>query len=334
MIFSERVSKKISIIIVTWNNENTISQCLKSVFSQTIEFQKEVIVVDNASSDDTVELVECWPNIQVIRNSENLGFCAANNQAIFTAQGEFILLLNPDTLLKDNYLIPAIQRMQHHSDVALLTGKILSMNSTGCPVLKDGVPVIDSAGIAMKRNRQAVDIGQGEKDHGQYDQEGEVFGVSAAVCLCRRDALLEVAVEGQVFDEAFFMYKEDVDLSWRLRLRGWECYFTPYAVAYHARGWKKSLARKDVPRAVRFHSYKNHRLAILKNDNLSVILPDLVHILGFELAAIIFVLFREAFLLKAYWDLLLSIPHIRRWRSAIHSRRDYSIREHLYQNHL
>jgi len=303
----------ISVVIITHNHEKWIHFCLDSLMGTQQSYDLEIILIDNASTDGTLTVVEKYPAVQIIRCLTNQGFCASNNLGIDLSKGEYILLINPDSMVDKNYLTSAIHTLQTHPEVALLAGKVLRMDVNAQPVLQGGLPLIDTAGIEMYSNRQAVDIGQGETDHGQYDQEGEVFGVSAAVCLCRRDALLEVAIDGQVFDNAFFAYKEDVDLSWRLRLGGWKCWYTPGAVAYHARGWQSGFKkRQQIPQYVRYHSFKNRRLMILKNETLRSFLPNALPILWFELRAFVYVLLREPFLLKAYWQVLKDLPRLLR----------------------
>jgi GT2 family glycosyltransferase len=308
----------ISVIIVTWNSAGSIRLCLDSIFEQLGDFEVETILVDNASSDQTLVYASQYAGINTIPNPENLGFCRGNNIGIAQAHGDYILLLNPDACLKSDYLQMIIPHIERDPNIALITGKVLLMSVDGLPLLRDGLPVIDTVGIRLKRNRQAEDIGKGEIDQGQYERPGEVFGVSGAVCLCRRQALEEAKVEGQVFDEAFFAYKEDVDLSWRLRLLGWKCYYTPNAIAYHARGWRPKTNRNDIPRMTRYYSFRNRRLVILKNDSLSRFLRDFFHIVTFELGSFSFALLREPFLLKTYGELLRNLPLIFRWRKAIH----------------
>jgi GT2 family glycosyltransferase len=308
----------ISAVIVTWNSADTIRLCIDSIFEQKGDFELEVILVDNASSDQTLAYANQYPQVKQFLNPTNLGFCRGNNIGIAQAQGDYILLLNPDARLTPDYLQTIIPIIESDQDIALITGKVLLMSPDGQPVLRDGLPIIDTVGIRLKRNRQAEDIGRGETDRGQYEQPGKVFGVSGAVCLCRRQALEDAMVEGQVFDEALFAYKEDVDLSWRLRLLGWKCYYTPNAIAYHSRGWRPKTNRNQIPRMTRYYSFRNRRLVILKNDSLSQFLQDFLHIVAFELASFGYALFREPFLLKAYREILTNLPLIRRWRKAIH----------------
>lgn len=320
-------SPEISIIIVTYNNLDTIRLCLDSVIPLKRKHNIEIILVDNASTDGTLLEVENIFELDAIHNQANLGYCAANNQGFKRAKGEYILFLNPDAVLTEGFLPNALESMEIHNDVALLTGKVLLMDNRGQPILKEGQPIIDTVGMKMLRNRQTINIGEGKDDVGQYDQERYIFAVCGAVCLSRRTALEEVMIDGQLFDNAFFAYKEDLDLAWRLRRLGWSCYYTPNAVAYHARYWKPGFNnRRKIDPVRRFHSFKNRRLVILKNDTIREILPDFLHIFGFELVSFFYALIFEPLLLRAYWDILNEIPRILRWRKEI------SQKNHQYIN--
>jgi len=309
---------EVSILLVTYNNQISIEYCLDSLVKLKRQYNIEIILVDNASADGTMMVVDRYPGVEIIKNKENIGYCAANNQAIKQATGQYILLLNPDTILTEGFLPNALASMEIHNDVALLTGKVLMMDNRGQPILKEGQPIIDAIGMKLFRNRQTVNIGEGEIDNGQYDQEQYVFAVCGAVCLCRRSALEEAMIDSQVFDEKFFVYKEDIDLAWRLRKLGWSCFYTPNAIAYHARHWKRCLSSRskiDSPR--RYHSFKNRRLMILKNDTIHEMLPDIIHIFTFELLSLFYAIFIEQFLLRAYLDIVKEFPRIQKWRREI-----------------
>jgi GT2 family glycosyltransferase len=143
----------------------------------------------------------------------------------------------------------------------------------------EGATVLDSAGILMKRHRGAYDRGEGAPDLGQFDSPCEVFAASGAALFARRAALDDAAGPDGPFDEAFFMYKEELDLCWRLRLRGWSCWYVPAAVAWHDRT-SSSLAGRSFasgardywrvvrsrPPHVRLHSLKNQWLMLIKDD--------------------------------------------------------------------
>ena len=151
----------------------------------------------------------------------------------------------------------------------------------------------------MRRNRGAYDRGEGMVDDGRFDTQTQVFAVSGAALFARRAALEDVACRGQVLDEALFMYKDDIDLGWRLRQRGWECWYVPAAVAHHVRtsrglggasyvrsplAYLRNERRK--PESVRLHSMKNQWLILAKNEDWRTALRDGPWILGRELAVL------------------------------------------------
>jgi GT2 family glycosyltransferase len=311
----------VSVVIVTYNNATTIGLCLDSLLEEHKScIDVEIIVVDNASTDETVQKVEA-KGIRPIKSQINLGFCGGNNLGLRQVRGDYVLLLNPDAMITKGYLTKAVFILQSDPRIALMTGKVLRMNPDGAPFIVNGYAMIDSTGIHLKPNRQAVDIGMGELDKGQYDRPAYVSAVCGAVCFCRVEALSELTIDGQVFDELFFAYKEDVDLGWRAHRLGWTCYYTPEIVAYHARNWKgDNLARSSIPLEVRYHSFKNRRITILKNENVAGFLCNCLPIMGFEIFALGYAIFRDAYLLKAYKDIWRNLPRIYHWRREINER--------------
>jgi GT2 family glycosyltransferase len=309
----------VSVIIVTWNSAEFIRFALDSIKAQVMPL--EIIVVDNDSKDLTPEIVKSYNNVIFIETGKNLGYCAANNLGIQSTNSDFILLLNPDAMITENFICRALVEFEKHPRAAILTGKILRMSSEGKPLLMDGKPVIDSTGIKILRNRQAVDRGQGEIDKGQYNCSGPVDAACGSILFARTKALLEAAVDGEIFDQNFFAYKEDVDLCWRLRRLGWEIFYAADLTAYHARNWKPGFhARKTISSATRYHSFKNRRLMMLKNETFASFFHDIHYIIAFEIISFFFILFFEQFLLRAYFELLRLFPNVLHWRKELNNR--------------
>src|SRR3989338_4533015 len=147
---------------------------------------------------------------------------------------EFLICLNQDAVLTETFVERALKPF-HDSEVAAVQGKVMRLKEKkGNDFELNGL--IDSAGLVMLKNRRIISRGQGEKDRGQYEQAREIFGVDGAVPVYRKSALEDVKIKDEYFDEDFFMYKEDVDLAWRLRLAGWKAVYEPKAVAHHFRG--------------------------------------------------------------------------------------------------
>jgi len=174
---------KVSIIIVTHNSEEIIKDCLNSVYSQ--EFKDfEVIVVDNNSEDRTKEFIkENFPQIKLIENKKNLGFCKANNQGIEISQGKYVLTLNSDVILEKKFLSELMKEVENSpSEIGMFSPKILKMDKK----------TIDSTGIILTRIRRFYNRGDGEIDFGQYDDKKNIFGPSAACALYKREMLEKI----------------------------------------------------------------------------------------------------------------------------------------------
>lgn len=286
------MKKKVTIQIVTYNSEKDIIKCIDSINQQTYP-NIEVIVIDNKSTDKTVDLLSSkYNDIKIILNNKNLGFCKGHNIGFREGKGDYVIVLNPDVTLDKHFVEEVVKGMEENPEVGLISGKILRMKQDFTTT-----DIIDSTGIVMARNRRAYDRGQGEKDKGQYDEKSNIFGVCGAAAVYRREMLEDIKIDNEYFDENFFAYKEDVDLSWRAKLLGWKCLYVPSAIAYHKRGWKKS-SRKEIPLFLRIHSIKNRYLTIIKNDNIISYLKDFPFILAFDIGVFLYCLFKEPKTLK------------------------------------
>jgi len=261
----------VSIVIVTLNSSSCIKECLDSIASQTIK-DYEIIVVDNGSTDNTIKILKS-SDLPIIlnENRENLGFAKGNNQAISLSRGDYILLLNPDVVMSENYIEELLSQATANKKLGAVTGKLLRKNSL------PGKDIIDSAGHIAYKCRYFKDRGENEDDKGQYNTSGYVFSVCAAASLYRRKMLEDVKVKEEYFDGDFFSYWEDVDLCWRGQLMGWKCFYNPKAVAYHTRGHSKENNKLEKGLIL-----KNRLLTILKNDSFKNILKDIHHIFAYE----------------------------------------------------
>lgn len=256
----------VSVLICTFNSARVLPACLQALQQQDCA-ALEVVIVDNASSDSTRALLAPLqePRYQVILNAENMGFAAAQNQAIGRARGEWLLTLNADVVLSPDCVSQLLAAAEAAGDrVGTLCGKLLRWNPGGQPEFTSR---IDSTGIYFVRNLRHFDRGSEEMDSGQYDQTQFVFGATAAAALYRRAMVEDVSVEGEFFDEDFFAYREDADLAWRAQLLGWSCLYVPAALGWHERRVTPERFRQ-LPLVVNWHSVKNRFLMRLKNATL------------------------------------------------------------------
>ena len=229
--------------------------------------------------------------VRLLELEHGAGFAKAINTGLVATTGELVFFANSDLFVADGYLDELVPFFERRPSAGCASGKILRYD---LETYRE-THVIDTTGLTIGRNRRVADRGENERDVGQFEREEEVFGVSGAALVARREALEDVTVAGECLDESFHMYKEDVDLSWRLRLAGWECWYVPSAVAYHGRtihgtGRRSYLAdvrlfrdnERSKPVSVRMNSMKNHWVLLLKNDDLANFLRDAPWVLGRE----------------------------------------------------
>lgn len=215
---------EISVIILTFNSEKFIKSCLDSVLNQ-LHQDSEVIVVDNGSKDITVSLIrENYPRVILIENKENLGAAFARNQAIDVAKGKWVLTLDCDVVLKEDFISVILGIIKNASDkIGMIQPKILNSDKK----------TIDSVGIFLSYFKKFYDIGKGKSDNGKFNNPKYVFGVCSAAGVYRRKMLEDIKEDSGYFDKRFFFLAEDVDLSWRAQKKDWRSIFCPEAVCYH-----------------------------------------------------------------------------------------------------
>jgi GT2 family glycosyltransferase len=217
---------------VNWNRKELLRACLDSLKRQG-EVAFEVIVVDNGSADGSAEMAETEFDARVIRNRENRGFCAANNQGIAAAQGDFVALINNDAEATQGWLAALQRACSSAPDIGMAASKVLVWEDPSR---------IDKAGHLMFPDGQNRGRGSGEADRGQYDREEEVLWPDGCAAMYRKTMLDEIGG----FDEDFFAYGDDAELGLRARIAGWKCIYTPQAVVRHHRG--STLGKDSVRR--------------------------------------------------------------------------------------
>lgn len=243
-----------AIVIVTHNSEAYINKNLACLMKQTQPADK-IIIVDSGSRDPTY--LRKLPKVHVIMAGKDVGFCKGNNIGIAHVDSSipYVLFLNPDAFLTPNFLAPAIETMNRseNKDIGILTGPML-----GYDILADRPNGrYDSTGIFRSWYGRFYDRDQGKPITSVSRPLPEcVPAICGALMFCRMAALRQVQLsDNEVFNNTFFMYKEDIDLSLRLRDKGWRLLLDPQLVAYHCRGWNPD--RSKVPRALRLMSAKN-----------------------------------------------------------------------------
>jgi GT2 family glycosyltransferase len=255
--------------LVTYNESRDVERLLPTLFAQTFR-DLAIVAVDNASEDGSRATLAAFEKITpipltVIPSRENLGFTGGHNLGIRRALemgADWVLVLNADVSLEPAFLERLLEEAGRSSNarVGSLTGKV--SRAEGAELAP--TPVLDTVGLWMTTSGRHFDVGSGERDAGQYDRPAEVFGVSGCAALYRTAALRDVEISTGYFDDDYFLYREDVDLAWRLRGRGWTSRCVPSARAWHRR---RNLPerRREMTQLTNLHSVKNRFLLRINN---------------------------------------------------------------------
>ena len=225
---------KLSVVIVSYNVRNYLEQCLQSVQRALEGIEGEVFVVDNHSDDDSVVTIrEQYPWVRLIENQENLGFSKANNQAIRQSQADYVLLLNPDTVVVEDTLRGVLTFMDEHPKAGGAGVMMCYEDGSKAPESRRALPTPWVAALKMLGFTKRYYM-----SHLPWDKPCRIEVISGAFCLLRHEALKKIGL----LDEDFFMYGEDIDLSYRLLKGGWENWYLPYSII-HYKG--KSTQKSD-----------------------------------------------------------------------------------------
>ncbi len=234
---STQFKNKLSVVIVNYNVEYFLEQCLHSVVKAATKVSTEVFVVDNNSVDGSVQMVkDKFPSVICIENKDNTGFSFANNQAIKISTGEYVLLLNPDTVVEEDTFVKVVDFMDKHPDAGGLGVKMIDGKGNFLPESKRGLP---TPAVAFYKIFGIAALFPKSKIFGKYhlgfldkDSTHEIEILSGAFMLMRKETLDKVGL----LDESFFMYGEDIDLSYRIIKGGYKNYYFPETSIIHYKG--------------------------------------------------------------------------------------------------
>ena len=225
---------KLTVVIVSYNVRDYIAQCLLSLTRALQGLEAEVYVVDNHSHDDTVAyLREQFPEVTVIASNHNLGFARANNIAIRQTQGNYVLLLNPDTIVAETTISEAVAFMDDHPEAGGLGVRMLRDDGFDAKESRRGLPTPSVAFYKMSglcsRFPKSRRFGHYYMGYLPWDEPAQIEVISGAFCLLRREALDKIGL----LDEDFFMYGEDIDLSYRLLKGGYQNWYLPAKILHY-----------------------------------------------------------------------------------------------------
>lgn len=243
--------KQVSIILLSYNSKDDLKECLPSLKIQTYS-NFEIIIVDNASTDNTPEFIRTeYPEIKLIETGSNLGYPAGNNIGVDNAKGDYLVILNPDTVADPKWLFQLVKPLEENSDIALTTSKILFYHDH--EKINTCANSVHYTGLDFCRG-----LYEPSTSFSKNEEVGAISGCSFAI---RKEVFKELGG----FDPDFFLYLEDVDLSWRARLAGYKIMFVPASIVYHK-------FRLTIAPWKEFYLERNRYLMLLKNCSVKMLI--------------------------------------------------------------
>jgi len=322
----------VSVNLVVKDGEKYIRRCLQSVKEQSYP-NLEVIIFDNNSKDETKIIAKKeFPEFTLVENDRNYYPGGGFNRCFAQSRGKYMLALCADVILDKDFVKNAADAMEKDGKIGVLQSKTLLYNFEK-QTLTD---IIDTAGFQIFRSRRIINRGHGEKDYGQFQTPEEIFSYEGAAGFFRQKALEDAKIDGQVFDEDFIWYADDIDLGWRLTLLGWKNFYEPRAIAWHVRSTTKRLSkgyrdfiaiRKDIPADKKRWDYANQRLAMVKNEIFSGFLKDFPFFIFREIKLWIYFLFFERSSFLAFRNIIKMLPKMIAKRKKIMAKKKVSAKE-------
>ena len=290
----------ISIIIPNYNGEKFLTDCLHSIQNQTF-IDYEVIVVDNASTDQSVDLIRHkFPGVTILENHENRGYAGGANNGILSARGEYLLILNTDTILSPDCLSELYLAICERPEMGMYAPRILYPDAK-----------LNAAGSMASVSGSSWERGKGKVASGHFDTPCEVFGpYGAAALFCRK-----VLEKTGGFDEDFFLFVEETDLSFRARLAGYRCWYVPSAIVTHYHG---ATAGRTSDTAL-YYLHRNTIWYVFKDYPFFLLVFALPWIFGRNLLSVLYYSYqgRGELVIQAKIDALRGLPGIIRKRKKV-----------------
>ncbi|MEI6288634.1 MAG: glycosyltransferase family 2 protein [bacterium] len=295
-------NKKVAIVIVTYNSRHYLSDCLSSLEAQNYAKNLvRIILIDNNSTDSTLEFVrEKYPHFKIIHNRKNIGFASANNQGYFLAQkwgADYLALLNPDTIVEKNWLKNLVETLNNDKKIGAVQAKLL---------LYPEKNLINSLGNVSNFLSVSYCGHYREKDNHGLTRPMEIGYASGGAVLLNMVALKHT----DLFDEKLFMYHEDVDLSWHLRLAGYKIMVDPRSVVWHKYNFSKAKYK--------FYFMERNRLIVmLQNYKLATLIVFLPAIVFWEIAMLVYFILNGWGVekIKGWWWIIINFISIIKTKS-------------------
>ncbi len=311
----KKVPDSVAVHIVTYNNEKTIGPCLTALKKQSFP-GIIVCIIDNNSQDETVAIVKNFRPDNFIRNAKNLGYAAAHNQALHRTKSTYVLTLNPDVVLDPRFIEQMVKAFQSSpSRVGSAAGLLLRVDTI------DGQShVVDGAGLGVKANRRQFLRYEGQKIYTVPSRVTTIFGPDGSAAFYKRAMLNDIDLGDGIFDESFFMHKEDVDVCWRAQLRGWTSLFVPTARANHIRFFRAGK-RHGIDPVMKSIAVRNRYFLMTKNELPLLFLRDFLWIGLYDFGILLYLLLQERSSLIALAQYRAALSDVLKKRRSIQRKR-------------
>jgi len=338
---------KLSVHLVTWNGAKYIPYLFDSLRKQTF-LDWKLIIWDNNSEDKTVELIKNELNTssfssEIIENKENIGFSGGHNELFKKCNTDYFLLLNQDMYLEPDCLEKMVKFLDNQIDTAVISPRLMRwlFSEVEAGRLENSFSdYVDSLGLKICRNRRVVELNNQENWSTsvlRHKSDLEVFGVSGALPMFRKKLVDNVKfADGNIFDPLFHIYKEDVDLAWRLRIAGYKAVVILDAIAFHDRTGagprelddrSARINKKKQSFWIRYHSYKNQLIMLMRNEDLENFKLDFPWILWYEIKKFFYFLLFDRKVLKGLGEIWRNREKIKEQRTKINGLRKTDYQE-------
>jgi GT2 family glycosyltransferase len=251
--------------------------------------------------------------IKIFSDKKKAGFAENYNVGMRSSTGNYVFVLNPDTILDVNCVQGLIEAFTLDPSIGCVSPKLLRMNENN-EIYRP--TIIDSAGMCLTKYVRHYDRGAGNRDVGQYENGAFVFGATGAAMMFKKDCLEDIKIDDEYFDEDFEFGREDADISWRLNNYGWKCLYWPKSIVYHVRTAKPG-GRSNILPYTNMHSVKNRYLLLLNNISLSNYFRTSIFILLRDLSVICYVLLKEWSSIPAFVYLIANFRRLLSKRKRI-----------------
>lgn len=289
---------KLSIIIVNYNSKEFLNKTLAGIYSSSYSFDFETIVVDNRSADDSIKLMKTkFPQVRVLKNTRNVGFARANNQAIARAKGEYILFLNPDAVPSKGAIEQLVKFMEQRPFAGCVGGKLLNPDGSfqfSCRSFPDYISIFfGRKSFFRKLFPESIFSRKFLLTDLDYTKPQGVDWIMGACMLTKREVISQVGS----FDENFFLFVEDLDFCYRLRKQGYEVCYCPDAVFYHTHGaiTKRFWIKSTISHNLGIYKFfdKNYKFNFIAKNIAAVgVTFRIFYLIGFQAICRLFTSFR------------------------------------------